>query len=418
MVRACQYPSMNIKIIGYVICAVVVLIAAVAAYRDIESTKTPLVFSNKEMLDALWQRYKAAYLEQGTSRTMDVQRGGVTTSEGEGYTMLRAVWLDDHTTFDASWKWTEDNLKFKNGYLFSWLFGKRADGTYGILTAVNGQNSASDADTDIATALMFAYARWRDVSYLQAAQNVAIAIWDSEVVMVGGKPYITSDDIEKDSPQFVTVDPSYFAPYAYRMFATIDPKHDWNGLVDDSYAVLKRSMQAELDQPKSDGLPPDWLSESRTGTSLMPPSRTRADAGGLKTDFGYDALRVPWRIALDWQWNKDPRALDILSSMSFLETQWQTRRVLYADYQHDGVPQAPLVESSAMYGGTIGAFMAMDPAAAKEIYDTKLVALYDPDSYSWKNPLGYYDDNWVWFGMALYDGELPDLWDPVVEENS
>ncbi|MBI2030558.1 hypothetical protein HYT05_02970, partial [Candidatus Kaiserbacteria bacterium] len=38
-----------------------------------------------------------------------------------------------------------------------------------------------------------------------------------------------------------------------------------------------------------------------------------------------------------------------------------------------------------------------------------LLILFDPDTNTWRAPLSYYDANWVWFGMALYNDQLPDL---------
>ena len=35
-----------------------------------------------------------------------------------------------------------------------------------------------------------------------------------------------------------------------------------------------------------------------------------------------------------------------------------------------------------------------------------------PDFQDWKTPLGYYDDNWAWFGIALYNNFLDDLYPP------
>jgi endoglucanase len=62
-----------------------------------------------------------------------------------------------------------------------------------------------------------------------------------------------------------------------------------------------------------------------------------------------------------------------------------------------------------MYGGTIGYFMINDPSSADEIYEQKLKTLYDQDSNSLRTPLSYYDSNWAWFGLALYNDLLPNL---------
>jgi endoglucanase len=62
-----------------------------------------------------------------------------------------------------------------------------------------------------------------------------------------------------------------------------------------------------------------------------------------------------------------------------------------------------------MYGATIGYFMVSDPKAAKDIYAKKLAYLWDADKNAWKETLSYYDDNWAWFGIALYNNLLPNL---------
>ncbi len=399
--------------VGYVFIVMAIILAVTVLYMNNTRRAVPIVFSPEEMLRAVWEKYKGEYLEQGTLRTLDKQRGGITTSEGQSYTMLRAVWMDDQPTFDTSWKWTQDNLELKNAHIFSWLFGKRRDGTYGILTDQGGQNTASDADTDIALALSFAYARWKDPRYLENAQQVMRDIWSQEVVLINGKPYMAADNLEKKYNGDVLVDPSYLSPYAYRVFAEIDPSHDWNGLVDTSYHVLQQSISLPLDKTWSAHMPPNWIMIDRFTAAVKAPK----GGANLDTDYSYDALRIPWRIALDWQWYKDPRAENLLKSMSFLDRQWQQKGALYVDYSHDGMARVTN-EVPSMYGGSLGAILAIDPIHAKSIYEAKLKSLFSPDNESWKVPLGYFDDNWAWFGIAMYNNDLPNLWQSMKKKNN
>ncbi len=108
------------------------------------------------------------------------------------------------------------------------------------------------------------------------------------------------------------------------------------------------------------------------------------------------------------QWFDEPRAKTTLAKMNFLSQEWSKNSLLYTNYSHDGVPVLKN-QTAAFYGGTIGYFMATDLDNAKIIYDNKLQILFNPDTNSWKVKLGYYDDNWVWFGLALYNNFLPNL---------
>ncbi len=368
--------------------------------------RVALTFSSHAMLAAEWRSYKARFVistSSSTARTVDPSQGDITTSEAESYTLLRAAWMDDQPTFDANWQWTQQNLQ-RPDHLFSWLYGQRPDGTYGILTARGGQNTASDADSDIALSLLFAYARWQQPQYLAAAQQVISSIWQHEVVYAAGKPYLAADNLEQSSTSPVAaIDPSYLSPYAYRIFAAADPSHPWNTLVDDSYAVLEASVTSTLDTPTTADLPPDWMGINKTTGAIVPLATSTAD-----THYGYDAMRVPWRLALDWQWNHDPRDQAILNRMGFLKGQWTQNGALDAVYGHNGAPLGTY-EAPAVYGGDIGYFLVSDPADAAAVYTQKLLILYDPGADDWRVPLGYYDANWAWFGTALYNGELPNL---------
>ncbi|HEX4104018.1 MAG TPA: glycosyl hydrolase family 8 [Candidatus Paceibacterota bacterium] len=385
-------------------------------YQKNSQTLSEPVFSNKTMLASLWENYKGSYIDPSSGRTFDTERSNDSTSEGEGYTMLRAVWMDDEPTFDASWKWTQTNLQ-RSDNLFSWLWGPSTTAgngggntTGGVIVAQNGENSASDADTDIALSLIFAYARWQNPAYLEAAIPIVKSIWANEVFIANNEPYLAPNNLTsaEKTQEMQPIDPSYFAPYAYRIFAQVDPSDDWNGLINTSYQVLDNSIALPLDastSATSADLPPDWVVMDTTTGSLSAP----AASSGEDTNFGYDALRVPFRIALDWEWNKDPRAEAVLQKLHFLTDQWDKQQILDAVYAHDGTPVPPLYQDPAVYGGTIGYFMVADPADSNTVYTEKLQSLYDPDTQTWRLPLSYYDSNIAWFGMALYNNDLPNL---------
>jgi endo-1,4-beta-D-glucanase Y len=355
------------------------------------------------VLQDIWANYKTRYIEPSSGRTYDPNTNDITTTEGESYTMLRAVWMDDKTTFDQSYTFTKDNLRRPNDHLFSWLYGELPDKTYGILTSQGGQNTAADADTDIALSLVFASNRWNEQQYLGDAKLMLTDIWNEDVVIADGKPYMGADNFEHDAKGTAVINPSYFAPYAYRIFSTIDPEHDWIALANDSYSLIQASATSTLDKASTVNLPPNWLVINKTTGAI-----SASPASNLTTNYGFDAFRTPWRIALDWEWFKAPEAKQTLDMFSFLGKQWDSNSLLNPEYSHDGKVVTG-GEAPAMYGGSIGYFMVSDTKDAKAVYDQKLLSLFDPDNSAWKKVLSYYDDNWAWFGIALYTNQLPDL---------
>src|SRR5258708_37361668 len=131
---------MTLKILGSIFLIVAIFLVVMVLYNYSNKDQTPLLFSPTQVLNTTWDNYKRDNLETGTFRTLDKQRNYITTSEGQSYTMLRAVWQGDKQTFDKSWLWTKNNLQHKkDDALFAWLFGKQANGSYGILTGEGGK---------------------------------------------------------------------------------------------------------------------------------------------------------------------------------------------------------------------------------------------------------------------------------------
>lgn len=356
------------------------------------------------VIDSIWVAYRETIQDDG--RTIDRGRNYLTTSEGQSYSLLRSVWMDDRDTFDQVLKWTKHNLqKREEDQLFAWLWGQRSDGRWDIIIEEGGRNSASDADQDIALALIFAAVRWNDTYYLDEANEILDDIWRQEVVLIGNRPYLTAGNWARDEIR-PTINPSYLSPAWYEIFARVDTEHDWLAVKDTSYEVLNRSTWNELDRGAAVGLPPDWVSIDRTTGAIMP--SMHADK---TTNFSDDAFRTFWRVGLDWEWHRDERAYEYLTRITFLKDEWEKRGLIYGTYGHDG-SLTKTEESSSLYGVLLAYFSIVDPDIAQEIYDKKISKYYDTDTENLKDYLGYYPQNWVWFGMAFYNDRLPNLADP------
>src|SRR6185436_16916003 len=51
------------------------------------------------ILKESWAKYVERFI-QADGRVIDHKAGGISTSEGQAYAMLRAVWMQDRATFD------------------------------------------------------------------------------------------------------------------------------------------------------------------------------------------------------------------------------------------------------------------------------------------------------------------------------
>lgn len=352
------------------------------------------VYSYTTMLGRIWEDYKTQFItEEG--RTIDPDKDNITTSEGQAYSMLRAVWIDDKETFDRLWGWTGQNLQHETDALFSWLYGETTAGTFGILETQGGASSASDADSDIALALIFASRRWKNSDYNLEAKKILQSMWDREVLVIGNVAYLTANDKETSLDKTdVLINPSYCSPHAYRIFAADDSDHPWQQLVDSCYQVIL-TQEVGL-------LPPDWLVIDRHSGILKAPPYP------LSVNYGYDAFRLPFKLFLDYRWFGDDRAMSALQRFGILADDWNTEKRLYAVYDRGGQPES-FEENMALYAGNLGYFIALEPGLASKILKQKILSNYNADTGTWYRRLSYYEANLVWFAIALYANELHNL---------
>lgn len=332
---------------------------------------------------------------------------GSVSAEAQSYALLRAVWSGDLAGFYRTWSWTQHNLLNSEG-LVSSLWQNQA---------IKNSYSSSNADANTALALLLASKRWNDPALAQAGTNIVKAFWQHDIVTVQGKPYqVAGDWAAGGQGQILAVNPSYFAPYAFRVFKEVDPAHEWQTALDANYDLLFKASKAPLGFATSAGLPPDWIGLNRATGELSPLLLTdNTDT----THYGYDAPRVYFNLALDLRWSNDGRATSYLKQAGFLND--EVGRVLQdgvtkkghvsAIYKHDGtvVTEAPNLVGSV---GALAALLTLNPTAANTIYASQIIGqtghnaqgLYFGDS---KDLIA---QEWGWFATGLYANRLTDFW--------
>jgi endo-1,4-beta-D-glucanase Y len=151
--------------------------------------------------------------------------------------------------------------------------------------------SASDGDLDMIWGLIMAANQWSSPDYLTAAGNMIQAVRQNSIGPDGTlKPGDTWGGT-------TLTNPSYFSPAYFRVFAVISGDSNWSGaILDKNYTILANTAGAN-------GLVPDWT----TNASVV---NTGFLMNGMfdNSTYGYDAARTPWRIAMDWCFNGEPRA--------------------------------------------------------------------------------------------------------------
>lgn len=361
-----------------VLMAVLTVMAAVVLCVPSQAASQPPLnpIGRLDTLHTLWNAYKYRYIVEGRVESPD--EDGITTSEGQSYGLLRAVWSNDPAAFRQIWDWTLQNLRREDDRLFAWKYKSK----------VLDWNSASDADVDIALALLLASRRWGDAAYHREALLLLRDIWEREVVGAGETYFLTAGNWATGE-RYPTLHVAYFAPYAYRMFAEADPDRPWALLAEGAYRVW-RWIYLEKDLP----LPPEIVYlDRKDGTLHLKHPRT-----GATHAFGYDAYPLFWRAALDAQWF-DPGHADLRQAMlAFFREEWKRRGKFLDRYALSGKPGSRF-EGLPLYATVHALARVEDPALAQALDREKLAPLWTKALRDRETP--YYLHNWLWFDRAL-----------------
>jgi endo-1,4-beta-D-glucanase Y len=337
-----------------------------------------------------WTFYKGRFLVDGAHVVSNTYGG--TISEGQSYALLKAVWMDDPQTFERVWTWTKQNLKRPGDHLLGWRWGQRKDGTDGLIDSEN----ATDADQDIAYALLLAGERWKNPAYTRDGLNIASDLWALDVEEIDGRYYLVPGTWDGFHWEYLTLDPSYFAPYVYRKFAEYDQVHaeGWRKLADDMYDTLEACTA--LTKP---GLPPNWCAVKYQADGG--PRLTFSDRqGDGARDFSYDAFRVYWRMAMDAKLSPSPgreRALAYLQKHRFLLDYWRKHHLMPEGFTADGQPRGTETSGFAM-GPLLVLNHTQFPAGDAALYQATLGPHYQPDGY-WFNDYNDFLHSVIWLHL-------------------
>jgi len=311
-----------------------------------------------------------------------------TVSEGIAYGMLIAVYMGEQSLFDALWKY--EQLWLDKFGLMDWYIN--AAGTERL-----GTGAASDADEDMAWALVMADKQWGgkgslNDTYLNIAKKQIELVYNHE---------IQDDKLLKPGDTWGgwdTANPSYFAPSYYRVFAKVSGNSKWNQVLDTSYEVLGKSLNS-ANGNLSNGLVPAWCTSEG-----VPNAGVFQNGPAAPTNYQYDSCRTPFRIGLDYCATGEPRAQSYVAKTSQFFAGIGAKNIVDG-YNLDGTPkpQATSGQSAAFVGPAVVGAMSSSTHATfiQEGYANvaTLNLLVGGD---------YYDESWTVLSLLMLSGNFID----------
>jgi endo-1,4-beta-D-glucanase Y len=277
----------------------------------------------KKALDSTWQgMIKRNITPYGTGliHRPKSETPGDAVSEAVGYGLLLALYADDQKTFDGI---LQASIDKQLGACQNWrlqLGGGLEPG------------SATDADEDIALALVFADELMQKGLWENTGKDYA-SKGKSAIDCVRGS--ISGQNLLWPGNNWQPgYNAGYFAPAWYRIFAQIDKDNEakWLAMVDATYDFLANGKNPGYPY----GMVPDWSQTDGT-----------PGGGGYNTyldgkAFFKDAIRILWRVANDHLWFPNDKAKQFLTNaLTFINSKGGAEAANF--YQLDGSALGELV---------------------------------------------------------------------------
>jgi endo-1,4-beta-D-glucanase Y len=188
--------------------------------------------------------------------------------------------MSDRPTFDGLWTYAKAH--HNSSGLMDWQISSSG--------SVVGMGSATDGDEDMAWALLMASDQWSSLTYLDDARAVIDALYGTAIA---GDGTLKPDQYGgMNGTQYYA---DYFSPAYYRVFARATNNPAWSGIIIDRNYQLVASLAGP-------------------NNGLVPNNADTGNATPMGT-YGYNACRMPWRLAMDYCFNGEPRAKAILDKM-------------------------------------------------------------------------------------------------------
>ena len=299
-------------------------------------------------------------------RVQRTDQGGDTVSEGQAYGLLAAVAVGDRKRFDQIWSWTQHNLQQPSGlFAFHWAGGKVVDA-----------QPASDADLDMARALLVASCRFNEPNFKRAAVRIGNAVLAHETAKAGPLQVLLPGPWANKGG-YVVFNPSYLDPTTLQALAKATGNARFSAL-----ATGGTQLVNDLTRP----LPPDWaIVNTHTGQPTPVSAASSTSGPGM---FSFDAPRTLVRFGVD----SDPagRAAVARAWSVFSQTAPQD---IVTQHQLSGAP-AGNSHSPVTLAAVAG--------AAKAAGDTSAVPglLKQAQQLNQQHPT-YYGSAWVALGRLL-----------------
>lgn len=249
-----------------------------------------------------YTNWKAAYYLSGCTAgqgRINYDGASQTVSEAHGYGMLIFALMagfdaNAKAYFDAMYRYYKAHPANAGATrLLAWKQDAACND-------IEGDDTASDGDLDVAMALLMADRQWGSCGGIDyRAEGAAMIAQLKAQDLDSTAKYVKLGNWASSGNYLNSTRSSDFMPDHYRSFKWASGDNAWNGLIDHTYYLVTATANA------STGLLPDFIANPLSSPAPAPANFLEGPDDGK---YSWNACRDPWRLATDYLVSGDPRA--------------------------------------------------------------------------------------------------------------
>ena len=240
-----------------------------------------------------YRAWKTAYLRNlGGEYWVKYDNTNTTVSEAHGYGMVLTAYMADRALFDSMFRY----FKAHPSDLSPHLMAYKQTLKQGQMVSIEGVDSATDGDLDIAYALLLAHVQWGSSGTIRYKREALLILHDVLAKEVNAATLTFTPGDWAEGADANHTRPSDFMTGHVLAFAKYDTANavKWRTIHTNIAKIVNFQF---ANGSGNTGLVPDFMVKSGGNFVPVPGKYLETLHDG---DFSYNACRTPWRLAISY----------------------------------------------------------------------------------------------------------------------
>jgi endo-1,4-beta-D-glucanase Y/4-amino-4-deoxy-L-arabinose transferase-like glycosyltransferase len=348
-----------------------------------------IVKDKPKILQNTWSIYKKQYLKNDYISTND----NSITARDQKYGIIQSILNDDFESFNKIRNFTKNNFQKRKTDKLLVTKIQNPNGTPAILDS----NTSTDADVDIAYSLIQASQKWGIPEFTEEAKVIIQDLWKYRVVNINDRLVMLPSDSNKQNG-YELINLAYLSPAQYKVFKTIDPNNNWEGLASDSYKIVNEILN-------NSKLLPNWIKYDYNSKSFKDASEEK---GPGSNQFNSEVANYYTRVNLDMllfkNYNESKFIID--KNLEFFVSEFKNNKAISSSYETNG-KNLNSKESTSMYSGILSLFSFGESKQKGEVWRTKFIDRIDFEDQTFDSKNLSFEDRSIGpIAFAIKEGSM------------